>query len=409
MAQGVRAPKLENRTSRLKLPQAKKPVFVRIDDGLSLGYRRNATAGTWVMKIPNGKGGAATKAIGTADDYEDADGSRVMTWWQAQARARELASRPAGETEGPRKAPMTVNDAVESYLAWLETKNPRSAKDTRQRLAKHFLPKFGDKLVVDLSKTALERWQGTMVRKGGDADDMRRSRDSANRVLSMVKAALNRAFQDPKNGIADDTAWRLVRPFRAVDAAREVHFSIEQAQALIAAAPTPEFADLLSAAFLTGARYGELCALDVRHFDPKTGTLTIPRGKTGARVVILHREAVEFFDRVSAGRPKAEPLLRRPDGGRWGVSHQVRPMRLALDAAGLPADATFYALRHSYISRAIEAGVPLTILAENCGTSVRMIEKNYAKMIAEKRREFIERGAPRLSGGTVVPLRAEVV
>jgi hypothetical protein len=41
--------------------------------------------------------------------------------------------------------------------------------------------------------------------------------------------------------------------------------------------------------------------------------------------------------------------------------------------------------------------VPLNIIAENCGTSVRMIENTYAKILAEKRREFIERGAPSLS------------
>ena len=49
-----------------------------------------------------------------------------------------------------------------------------------------------------------------------------------------------------------------------------------------------------------------------------------------------------------------------------------------------------------YISHSIEAGVPLTVLAENCGTSVRMIETTYAKLLASKRWEFISMGAPRL-------------
>ena len=40
--------------------------------------------------------------------------------------------------------------------------------------------------------------------------------------------------------------------------------------------------------------------------------------------------------------------------------------------------------------------MPLTVLAENCGTSVRMIEKTYAKVLADKRREFIVLAAPRL-------------
>ena len=50
----------------------------------------------------------------------------------------------------------------------------------------------------------------------------------------------------------------------------------------------------------------------------------------------------------------------------------------------------FYALRHAYISEAIENNVPLTVIAENCGTSVRMIEETYAKVLFEKKRDFVE-------------------
>ena len=59
---------------------------------------------------------------------------------------------------------------------------------------------------------------------------------------------------------------------------------------------------------------------------------------------------------------------------------------------------TTFALRHTYVSHAIEGGVPLNVIADNCGTSVRMIEKTYAKILAEKRRDFIERGTPSLTG-----------
>lgn len=72
-------------------------------------------------------------------------------------------------------------------------------------------------------------------------------------------------------------------------------------------------------------------------------------------------------------------------------------MKEALRRAGLNPEATFYALRHSHISRCIEGGVPLNVIAENCGTSVRMIETTYAKVLATKRREFIARGAPSLA------------
>ena len=55
-----------------------------------------------------------------------------------------------------------------------------------------------------------------------------------------------------------------------------------------------------------------------------------------------------------------------------------------------------YSFRHSYISIAIERGMPLPLIAENVGSSVKMIEETYFHMILEKRREMVERTAPRL-------------
>jgi integrase len=234
------------------------------------------------------------------------------------------------------------------------------------------------------------------VRKDGGAEPRRRSQDTANRVLSIVKALLNHAVADPANRLSDDSAWRLVRPFQGVGRAREVHFTVPEMLRLLDGTDDPAFRDLLTAGFLTGARYGELCACEVRHFDLVRETLYVPRGKTGPRNVILQPEAVAFFARVVGTRGKEQPLLSRPGGQGWKPSDQQRPMERAIARAGLDPEGTFYALRHSYISRAIEAGVPLTVLAENCGTSVRIIEKTYAKVLASKRREFIVNGAPRL-------------
>ena len=392
MARSVRKAGLETRTARLKLPVARKPLFMRIGPGLSLGYRRNQVAGTWVLRIADGKGGAITRAIGTADDFTDADGASVLNFWQAQEKAHSVSRSSSGQ--GVPK-PLTVGRAAEAYLEKLEAKNPRTARDTRGRLKLHFLNKFGDELVTNLTKSKLEGWLNSMALKSQDREAVRRSKDSANRVLSMVKALLNHALRDPANGITDDHAWRLVKPYHGVAMPRATHFSEAQARALIKATADRAFADLLTAGFLTGARYGELIGCSVRDFDETARTLSVD-GKTGQRTVILQPEAVVFFQSVCGDRAADEPLLRRGDGARWNRSHQQRRMALALERAGLDREGTFYALRHSYISRAIEGEVPLNIIADNCGTSVRIIETTYANVLANKRRDFIERGAPTL-------------
>ncbi|WP_342108452.1 tyrosine-type recombinase/integrase [Methylobacterium sp. SI9] len=394
MARNTRSSKLETRTSRLRLPVAKKPVFARVAPGVSLGYRRNETAGTWVLRVADGKGSSWTKRIGQADDFEESNGRSVLTFWEAQQQARTTAGGEKGE--GAQMAPLTVEVAALAYLAGLEARNQRTAYDARRRLERLFLPRFGRSRIEDLTRRQLEAWRDGLVRAGGDAEQHRRSQDTANRVLSIVKAMLNHAVGDRTNGLTDDSAWRLVRPFQRVGRPREVHFTSAEVLRLLEGCDDVGFRDLLTAGFLTGARYGELASCQVRHFDAEGGTLYVPRGKTGARIVILQPEAVMFFSRLVIGREKNAQLLPRVDGNAWGASHQVRPMKKALLTAKLDPSGTFYALRHSYISRAIEAGVPLNVVAENCGTSVRMIETTYAKVLAAKRREFIANGAPRL-------------
>src|ERR1700689_1897518 len=213
MARSVRKAGLETRTACLKLPVARKPVFIRIGPGLSLGYRRNQIAGTWVLRIADGKGGATTRAIGAADDFEEANGATLLDYWQAQGKAKSVA-RGSGGSEIAK--PLTVRRAAEVYLTVLEAKNPRTARDTRGRLNLRFLPKFGDGLVASLTKSKLEGWLNSPVLKSPDREAVRKSKDTVNRVLSMVKALLNHALRDLANGVLDDHAWRLVKPHRGV-------------------------------------------------------------------------------------------------------------------------------------------------------------------------------------------------
>jgi integrase len=328
-----------------------------------------------------------------ADDHDNADGNKFLDYWQAQDRAKAAARQGNG---GRGLQPLTVRVAAETYLEWLTAKNWRTAADTRGRLEKHFLPKFGDRLVSNLTKSALDGWLASMVRPADDPESVRRSKDSANRVLSMVKALLNHAIRDQANGLADDSAWRLVRPFHGASKPRDIRYTDEEVKKLVEKASNEGIARLVAGAFLTGARYGELAEARVGQFDAHTRTLRINVGKTGARTIVLQSSAVDFLSRVSEGRRPDDFLFVCSDGRRWKKSDQTRPIKDALRAAGLSTDGSLYALRHTYISRAIEGSVPLNIIADNCGTSVRMIEKTYAKILAEKRREFVELGAPRL-------------
>src|SRR5262249_42726451 len=91
-ARHMRSAKLETKAARLRLPvQTKTQAFVNLAPGIGLGYRRCKGAGRWIVRCSNGSGGYSQKVFAIADDFEDANGDGVLTFWQAQERARAIA------------------------------------------------------------------------------------------------------------------------------------------------------------------------------------------------------------------------------------------------------------------------------------------------------------------------------
>jgi hypothetical protein len=62
-------------------------------------YRRNRTNGTWVIKAANGHGAYWTKGFAVADDFEDADGTHVLTFHQAGETGKALARGKTDTTD----------------------------------------------------------------------------------------------------------------------------------------------------------------------------------------------------------------------------------------------------------------------------------------------------------------------
>jgi hypothetical protein len=126
MARRTRSSSLETRTARLKLAVNKKPYSVQIAPRIALTYRRNKGPGVWSVKAPFG-----LKKFALADDYEEANGETVTSYWQALDKAKSLAR--AGE--GSSDSLITVGEAVDNYDADLAARGAEknnAAADTSQ-------------------------------------------------------------------------------------------------------------------------------------------------------------------------------------------------------------------------------------------------------------------------------------
>jgi integrase len=413
MARTVRDAKLDSRAAREKLAQGQR-FWRALDPGLHIGYRKGATGGKWLARYYAGDGSYHVETIGTADDKADPDGVAVLSFSQAQALAREkyvARTRHAKGLPGKEAGPYTVRNAIDDYLHFLEAER-KSAKDARYRAEALILPNLGRIASTDLTRDQLRNWlhaaakkpprlrtrkgEKQQLREFDEADDeqRRKRRATANRVLTILKAALNRAWREGK--IPSDDAWRRVEPFEEADAARVRYLSIAEGERLINAAQG-EFRDLVQAALLTGCRFGELAALQVRDFNPDAGTVHVQVTKSGkARHVVLHDEGIGLFRRLAAGRPRIELMLRKPSGDRWGASNQFRPMAEACRRAGIEPLASFHALRHTYASHSVMAGAPLLVVAKNLGHSdTRMVERHYGHLSETYVADAIRAAAPR--------------
>jgi integrase len=122
---------------------------------------------------------------------------------------------------------------------------------------------LGDVQVDDLTADQIQAWHRGMVVIGKDA---RASQSSANRVLQMLKAALNLAFKRRK--AASDTAWRQVDRFKGVDRSRTRYLTLEEVGRFLNACE-PKFRVLARGALETGARTLEL-------IGPDTKALSLP-------------------------------------------------------------------------------------------------------------------------------------
>ncbi len=412
MARTLRDANLETRTARERLTISGKPYFRSIDVGLHLGYRKGRGGGKWVARWYVGAQNYRVETIGTADDRIDPDGAAVLSFAQAQAKARDLYVLRKREQAGvpARSGPYTVKSCIDEYLAWMDG-NRRSAATARYRANALILPTLGVKDCSKLTTADIQKWledtakaaprmrtkkgeKQKFHRTNGDADAKRRRHATTNRTLTVLKAALNRAWRAEK--IASDNAWRRVEPFAEADAARARYLTIDEAKRLINSSDR-DFRILVQAALTTGARYGELGALNAGDFNPDSETLHVRTSKSGrGRHIVLAGEGTKFFAALAAGREPSVPLVQKGSGDRWLPSHQARPMAEACKRARIKPPASFHCLRHTYASHAIMNGAPLLVVAKNLGHSdTRMVEKHYGHLAPSFIADAIREAAPR--------------
>jgi len=413
--------KIQTPSSRRSIKQTPKLHVVKIFTGLAVGYRKGKNGGSWFARRHDTGMKYTFERLGVADDLGDADGIAVLSFDQAQEAARSWFTRKAQEeTGGVVAGPYTVARAMDDYIADRESSTRKPKARDRRIVEAHIKPILGRIELNKLTQGKVKAWRDGLAttaprlrkRRGkpqayrevdlSDPDVMRRRQATANRILTVLKAALNHAHTESSR-ISSNAAWVTVKPFRKVDVPKIRFLTTDEVGALVPACE-PGFQRLVKAALLTGCRYGELVAMDVEAFDAGKGTVYVADSKNGeSRYVDLNDEGIALLAEVTKQRKPKELIFLRSNGKRWKQSEQQRPMDDACETAKLEG-VTFHILRHTYASHSLMNGMTIEVLAQQLGhKDTRITMRHYAHLCPTFKQESVRRNAPSFGFGVDKP------
>jgi integrase len=169
----------------------------------------------------------------------------------------------------------------------------------------------------------------------------------------------------------------------------EVLVSPEELEALLSDA-RGDFRPLLSFWSLTGCRPGEARKLTAADIDWKGGTINVRdhklRKKGKERIIFLCPNSLSILKEQREKYPSG-PLFRDRYGKQFSA-HSIKQRMIRLrKRVGVKNSVICYSLRHTFVTKALEAGVPDSDVAALVGhSSTAMIHKVYSHLSANAKR-----------------------
>lgn len=361
------------------------------------------------------KRGSAYSIVYRAPD--PATGATRQTWKggygtkrEAEAALKEIVRDiDAGTYVTPTK--QTVREFMEKD--WLPSLDLAVAGNAMKASAVQFyknlahayvIPHLGGTLLTRLDAPTLNRLYKDLLTAGG-----RKGTGLSTTTVHGVHVTISRALRDAKK-------WGKVQRNVAADAdppkprnQLRPPWDGDQLRAFAAAVTEDRLSALWQLAMTTGMRRGELAGLRWSDVDLDAGRLrvaatrvvvsyrvveTTPKSKSSARTIGLdagtvavlrsHRKR-QLEERMAwgAGWTDTGLVFTKEDGSGLHPDWITRTFQRATEKAGLPV-IPLHALRHSYATAGLEAGVPLKVMSERLGHSTISITADLYSHVREQ-------------------------
>lgn len=362
---------------KLKPNKKAEPCWQRIRPGCYLGFAPSAKGGqgNWVARAYDEETlRYRRKALGA---FPELTGDKKFA--AAKGEAERFADKISSGGHDEEKIE-TVADACRAFA--------KGRPDDEARFRRYVDNDPLAKIKLDkLRRRHLEAWRERLEalpalvsrNKEGKKRTRKRSPATVNRDMAALRAALGARLAQGSPGT--EAAWQdALRPIKNATRRRDLYLDRTQRRKLL------EHVDAEAAPFVRALcqlplRPGAIAALSVRDFDKRTSELTIGKDKAGKdRRIVVPSAAAQLLGDQSKNKLPAAPIFMRSGGERWNKDSWKHPISAAVAAAGLPADATAYTIRHSTITDLVREGLPLLTIAQISGTSAEMIEKHYGHL-----------------------------
>jgi integrase len=273
-----------------------------------------------------------------------------------------------GLFQSPRVERVTFDELAADLLNDYRMNGRRTTDDAESRISNHLLPTFGGLLAAEVTTDRIREY---IVKRQLD--------EAAPGTIQQELALLKRAFKLASQMTPPKVARAPYVPMVRVNNVRKGFIEREQFTKLRDALPE-YLKPLLTAAYLTGMRLGELRTLGWQNVDLVAAAVTLDPGTTKndePRTIPMTTELLETLkfqlQRRNAECPECPYVFHR--NGR-PIGDFRKAWECACKEADVP-DLLFHDLRRSAVRNMVRAGIPEQVAMKISGHKTRCIFDRY--------------------------------
>jgi integrase len=298
-----------------------------------------------------------------------------------EARERWLVNRakldrgidPREELTRVKGMPTFRDFALGEYLPFAEQRK-RSVEDDEAKLRLYMVPVWGDRRLCDITTRDVEMYLGELCKRH------ELSPATANRHLALAAKLFGLAVQWQRIDRSPTTGVAKFKEPRG----KETFLTPDEVQRLMQAADTEAnryAASAVQLLLLTGCRREEILQARWEHVSFETGTLFLPKTKSGrTRHAVLNDAALGLLRELP--RVKGSPWVFPGKDPQKPLNNPRKAFLCILAAAGIE-QCRLHDLRHSHASLLVNQGVSLYQVQQLLGHASPQTTQRYAHLAAD--------------------------